>query len=75
MNEKTTAPRTPAAEEAAASPPADDVDPARCSEPVDTGDGEVVICQDAQGSENVIGGGEFPDPDAPPQAPAPGSVQ
>jgi hypothetical protein len=73
MRDETTAPDTPAADEAAPTP-ADAVDPARCSEPVDTGDGEVVICQDAQGSDTVVGGGEFPDPGAPPQAPAPGSV-
>jgi hypothetical protein len=47
------------------------------SEPLDTdGDGEddTVIAQEPVGAENVAGGGEFPDPDTPPQPPAPGSA-
>jgi hypothetical protein len=50
----------------------------RMSEPLDLdGDGqdETVIAQDAVGKDNVLGGGEFPDPDAPPTPPAPGSVE
>jgi hypothetical protein len=49
----------------------------RMSEPLDTdGDGEddTVIAQEPVGAENVIGGGEFPDPDTPPRPPAPGSA-
>lgn len=48
----------------------------RASEPLDMdGDGtaETVIAQDAQGAEVVRGGGEFPDPDTPPEPPAPGA--
>jgi hypothetical protein len=32
-----------------------------------------VVEQDVVGAENVKGGGEWPDPDAQPEAPAPGS--
>jgi hypothetical protein len=49
----------------------------RVSEPLDMdedGVAETTIAQDAVGAENVLGGGEFPDPDTPPQAPAPGAV-
>ena len=49
----------------------------RMTEPLDTdGDGEddTIIAQDAVGADNVVGGGEYPDPDTPPQPPAPGSV-
>jgi hypothetical protein len=57
----------------------DDVDPAeqaRCTEPLEDEAGdEYVICQDATGADTVAGGGEYPDRDAPPQAPAPGSVR
>jgi hypothetical protein len=48
----------------------------RTSEPLDLdedGVAETVISQDAAGAENVLGGGEFPDPDRPPQSPAPGA--
>lgn len=41
-----------------------------CSEPV--GDDGEVICQTAVGKDNVIGGGEFPDRDRPPDDAAPG---
>ncbi|CAA9242201.1 MAG: hypothetical protein AVDCRST_MAG20-1786 [uncultured Acidimicrobiales bacterium] len=41
--------------------------------PLDLDEGEdVVIRQQAAGEELVVGGGEFPDPDTPPQDPAPG---
>ena len=41
--------------------------------PLDLDEGEdVVIEQMPVGAEQVLGGGEFPDPDAPPQDPAPG---
>ena len=46
------------------------------SEPLDLdGDGEddTIIAQMPVGEERVLGGGEFPDPDTPPQPPAPGS--
>lgn len=49
----------------------------RTSEPLDLdadGDAEAVISQDAAGADNVIGGGEFPDPDTPPRPPAPGAA-
>jgi hypothetical protein len=45
-----------------------------CTTPLEDEDGnETVICQEAVGAEEVVGGGEFPDPDTPPQAPAPGA--
>lgn len=50
----------------------------RMSEPLDVdqdGIDETVIAQDAVGAENVLGGGEFPDPHTPARAPAPGSVE
>ncbi|MEY2567081.1 MAG: hypothetical protein QOE35_1610 [Actinomycetota bacterium] len=39
----------------------------------DEDDTPYVIEQSVVGAPNVKGGGEWPDPDAPPQAPAPGS--
>jgi hypothetical protein len=48
----------------------------RMSEPLDLdadGEAEAVIAQDAVGAANVLGGGEFPDPETPPQPPAPGA--
>lgn len=33
-----------------------------------------VVGQQNQSSEVAMGGGEYPDPDTPPQAPAPGSA-
>jgi hypothetical protein len=47
----------------------------RSSVPLDLdGDGEAesVIAQQAVGADNVLGGGEFPDRDTPPQPPAKG---
>jgi hypothetical protein len=44
-----------------------------CSEPV--GDDGIVICQQAVGKDNVIGGGEFPDRDRPPDPAAIGSAE
>ena len=41
--------------------------------PLETDDGEVVIQQQNVGRENMKGGGEWPDPDTPPQPPAPGA--
>ena len=38
---------------------------------LDEGD-DVVISQMPVGADQVLGSGEFPDPDAPPQDPAPG---
>jgi hypothetical protein len=50
------------------------VDPNRCSEPLEDDAGEpYVICQENVGAEQVIGGGEFPDPNTPPTPPAPGA--
>jgi hypothetical protein len=45
------------------------------SEPLDLGEDEddVVIEQQNVGRRNVAGGGEWPDPDAPPSDAAPGS--
>ncbi len=43
------------------------------SEPLETDHGTIVIQQQAGGKDNVEGGGEWPDPDTPPQAPAPGA--
>lgn len=41
--------------------------------PLDLDEGDdVVIQQQAAGTDQVLGSGEFPDPDAPPQDPAPG---
>jgi hypothetical protein len=41
--------------------------------PLDLDEGDdVVIGQMPVGAEQVLGSGEFPDPDAPPQDPAPG---
>ena len=46
------------------------------SVPLDTEEGDdVVIEQQNVGPGVEDGGGEFPDPDAPPQAPAPGAVE
>lgn len=36
---------------------------------------ETTIAQDPVGRDNVLGGGEFPDPDTPAKAPAPGAVE
>ena len=40
----------------------------------DEDDAGYVIEQQAVGERNIKGGGEWPDPDAPAEAPAPGSV-
>jgi NADH:ubiquinone oxidoreductase subunit F (NADH-binding) len=59
--------------------PPDEVDPddpeARLytSAPVETDEGTVVIQQQTVGKDNEQGGGEWPDPDTPPQRPAPGA--
>lgn len=51
----------------------DELEAGRCTEPLEDEDGdEYVICQDATGADTVVGGGEYPDPDAPPRGPAPG---
>src|SRR5215211_2303151 len=45
------------------------------SVPLDTGDGEEeVVAQQNVGPGVERGGGEFPEPETPPQAPAPGAV-
>jgi hypothetical protein len=41
--------------------------------PLETEDGTVVIQQQNVGKDNMQGGGEWPDPDSPPQDPAPGA--
>ena len=43
-------------------------------EALDTDEGVEVPGQQPTGPENRRGGGEWPDPHAPPQAPAPGAV-
>ena len=46
------------------------------SVPLDDGDGgERVLAQENTGPANAEGGGEWPDPDAPPRGPAPGTDQ
>jgi hypothetical protein len=51
----------------------DDGDEAVCSEPLEREDGTTeVICQEAVGADAIEGGGEYPDPDRPPESPAPG---
>jgi hypothetical protein len=44
------------------------------SEPLDTDEGTVVIQQQNVGRENMRGQGEWPDPETPPQRPAPGAA-
>ncbi len=43
--------------------------------PLDTDDGVQVPAQQTVGADAVAGGGEWPDPNAPAQAPAPGAVE
>ncbi len=43
------------------------------SAPIDTDDGSVVIQQQNVGPDNEEGGGEWPNPETPPQRPAPGA--
>lgn len=43
-------------------------------EPLETDDGIAVPAQETVGAQAVAGGGEWPDPNEPPQAPAPGAV-
>jgi hypothetical protein len=45
----------------------------RTTELRDEDDEAYVVEQEAVGADNVKGGGEWPDPDAPAEAPAPGS--
>ncbi len=46
------------------------------SEPLEDDEGnEYFIQQQAVGKDRVIGGGEFPPTDTPPQSPAPGSAR
>jgi hypothetical protein len=54
----------------------DDTDPEAklySTVPLDTEDGPRVIQQQNVGKDNMKGGGEWPDPDTPPQEPAPGA--
>jgi hypothetical protein len=45
----------------------------QCTEPLEDEDGRTYrICQEPVGAEQVVGGGEFPDPSTPPRSPAPG---
>jgi len=44
-----------------------------CTDVLDTEDGKEVICQEPVGEDVAVGGGEYPDRDAPPQSPAPGA--
>jgi hypothetical protein len=49
-------------------PPEDDPEaPLYTSEPVETEDGTVVVQQQNVGKDNMKGGGEWPDPDTPPE--------
>lgn len=57
-----------------APPGGDDFDPHRAGEELDTSEGVDVPAQQAAGKGVVRGGGEFPDPNTPPQEPAPGAV-
>ena len=52
-----------------------DEDTSVTSVPLDLDEGEdVVIQQENVGEDNMRGGGEWPDPDAPPSDAAPGSL-
>jgi hypothetical protein len=42
--------------------------------PLETEEGTKVIQQQNVGKDNMKGGGEWPDPDTPPEAPAPGAT-
>ena len=47
----------------------------QCTEPLEDEDGRTYrICQEPVGAQQVIGGGEFPEPSTPPRPPAPGSA-
>lgn len=47
----------------------------QCTEELEDEDGETyAVCQEPVGEERVVGGGEFPDPDTPARAPAPGAA-
>jgi hypothetical protein len=46
-------------------PDPDEVDKSVRAEPVDTVHGEVTVAQQPTGDRNMVGGGEFPDPDTP----------
>ena len=48
--------------------------PLYTGEPLETEDGVVVPQQQTAGEEAIEGGGEFPDPGAPPRLPAPGAA-
>lgn len=47
-------------------PDPDDVDKSVRSEPVETVHGEVTVAQEPSGTRNMVGGGEFPDPETTP---------
>jgi len=48
--------------------------PLYSGEPLETEEGLRVPRQQAAGSDAIEGGGEYPDPDTPPQLPAPGAA-
>ena len=52
-------------------------EPEVTSEPLEDEDGNtyVIAQQNAGAADTTEGGGEFPDPDTPPQPPAPGSAE
>lgn len=54
--------------------PSDTVPKAARGEALETDEGTEVPAQQTTGRETVAGGGEWPDPSAPPQAPAPGAA-
>jgi hypothetical protein len=59
-------------DETAPTPPAE-TDKRVTSVPLEDEDGDTsVVAQQTTGRATVAGGGEWPDPEAPPQAPAPG---
>ena len=46
-------------------PEPEEVDKSVRSEPVETVHGEVTVAQQPSGDRNMVGGGEFPDPETP----------
>jgi hypothetical protein len=49
--------------------------PLYSGEPLETEEGVRVPRQQAVGGDAIEGGGEYPDPDAPPRLPAPGAAE
>ena len=55
--------------------PPEDEDPSVVGEPLETEDGVRVPAQQNVGAGVEEGGGEWPDPNTPPQPPAPGAAE